>query len=94
MWEAKLRGIGTEEVREMYLADTPLGWLPGVGEFADAVAFLVSDDARFITGEALGQRGCIYGLAVGRTGVPLAVVREGAANVVAATIFDRRRSHE
>lgn len=60
VWEAKLRGIGTEEVREMYLADTPLGWLPGVGEFADAVAFLVSDDARFITGEALGVNGGAY----------------------------------
>jgi meso-butanediol dehydrogenase / (S,S)-butanediol dehydrogenase / diacetyl reductase len=59
-WEAKLADTTPDEVRAMYLADTPLGYLPGIGEFADAVAFLVSDQARFITGEALAVNGGAY----------------------------------
>jgi meso-butanediol dehydrogenase / (S,S)-butanediol dehydrogenase / diacetyl reductase len=56
-WEAALRGTGEDEVRELYVADTPLGRLETPEDVARAVAFLVSADAAFITGEALAVNG-------------------------------------
>ncbi|MHA0286965.1 SDR family NAD(P)-dependent oxidoreductase [Mycobacterium sp. C3-094] len=59
-WEAELRGTTPDGVRDMMLADTPLGRLEQPEDVARAVAFLLSDDARFITGEALAVNGGAY----------------------------------
>ncbi|BBY77681.1 3-ketoacyl-ACP reductase [Mycolicibacterium parafortuitum] len=59
-WEAELRGTTPEGVRSMMIADTPLGRLEQADDVARAVAFLLSDDARFITGEALAVNGGAY----------------------------------
>jgi meso-butanediol dehydrogenase / (S,S)-butanediol dehydrogenase / diacetyl reductase len=56
-WEAKLRGMTADAVREEYIALTPLGRLEEPADVADAVVFLASDAARFITGEALNVTG-------------------------------------
>jgi meso-butanediol dehydrogenase / (S,S)-butanediol dehydrogenase / diacetyl reductase len=57
VWEAKLRGMSPAAVREEYVALTPLGRLEEPEDVADAVVFLASDGARFITGEALNVTG-------------------------------------
>jgi len=59
-WEAKLRGITTDGVRAMMIDDTPLRRLEQPEDVARSVAFLLSDDARFITGEALAVNGGAY----------------------------------
>jgi meso-butanediol dehydrogenase/(S,S)-butanediol dehydrogenase/diacetyl reductase len=59
-WEAGLRGSSIDEVRQLYLADTPLGRLETPQDVAAAVAFLVSEDSAFITGEALAVNGGAY----------------------------------
>lgn len=59
-WEAALRGTTPEAVREQWVADTPLGRLERPEDVARAVAFLLSDDAAFITGEALAVNGGAY----------------------------------
>lgn len=59
-WEAELRGSTPDGVRDMMIADTPLGRLEQPEDVARAVAFLVSEDARFITGEALAVNGGAY----------------------------------
>lgn len=59
-WEASLRGITEDEVRQLYIRDTPLGRLESPEDVARAVAFLASEDARFITGEALAVNGGAY----------------------------------
>ena len=41
----------------MWLADTPLGRLETPEDVAKVVAFLASDDAAFMTGEALAVNG-------------------------------------
>jgi meso-butanediol dehydrogenase/(S,S)-butanediol dehydrogenase/diacetyl reductase len=56
-WEAELRGTSVEAVRNLYLADTPLGRLETPDDVARVVAFLVSPDAAFITGEAIAVNG-------------------------------------
>ncbi|NJO37037.1 MAG: SDR family oxidoreductase, partial [Rhizobiales bacterium] len=56
-WEATLRGMREDAVREEYVALTPLGRLEEPEDVADAVVFLASDAARFITGEALNVSG-------------------------------------
>jgi meso-butanediol dehydrogenase/(S,S)-butanediol dehydrogenase/diacetyl reductase len=56
-WEANLRGTSIEEVRDLYLADTPLGRLETPEDVARAVAFLAGGEAEFITGEALSVNG-------------------------------------
>jgi len=56
-WESELRGVSAEEVRAGWVADTPLGRLEEPADVADAVFFLASDSARFITGEALAVNG-------------------------------------
>lgn len=57
LWEAELRGITPEAVTEMMLNDTPLHRLEQPEDVALATAFLLSEDARFITGEALAVNG-------------------------------------
>ncbi len=56
-WEASLRGMSIDAVRDDYVAQTPLGRLEEPEDVADAVAFLAGDAARFITGEALNVTG-------------------------------------
>jgi len=56
-WEAELRGTTPEAVRDMWVEATPLGRLEQPEDVAKAVTFLVSEDARFITGEALAVNG-------------------------------------
>jgi len=57
LWEAELRGMTPAAVREEYVALTPLGRLEEPEDVADAVVFLASAAARFITGEALNVTG-------------------------------------
>ncbi|WP_167102673.1 SDR family NAD(P)-dependent oxidoreductase [Mycobacterium sp. DL592] len=59
-WEAQLRGSTPEDVKQMWIDDTPLGRLQQPEDVAYSVAFLLSDDARFITGEALAVNGGAY----------------------------------
>lgn len=56
-WEAKLRGITPEQVIQGYLDDTPLGRLETPDDVANVVSFLVSDDASFMTGQAINVTG-------------------------------------
>jgi meso-butanediol dehydrogenase/(S,S)-butanediol dehydrogenase/diacetyl reductase len=56
-WEAALRGVEPEKVKQLWVDDTPLGRLETPEDVARAVAFLASPDARFITGEALAVNG-------------------------------------
>lgn len=56
-WEAELRGMTQESVRDLYVADTPLGRIETPEDVARVVAFLASADAQFITGEAIAVNG-------------------------------------
>jgi meso-butanediol dehydrogenase / (S,S)-butanediol dehydrogenase / diacetyl reductase len=56
-WEAGLRGIAPEDVREMWIADTPMGRLEQPEDVARVVAFLAGPDAEFVTGEAVAVNG-------------------------------------
>lgn len=56
-WEAALRGVASEAVRELYVADTPLRRLETPEDVATVVAFLLGPDAAFITGEAVAVNG-------------------------------------
>ena len=56
-WEAELRGTTIDVVRNMYLADTPMKRLELPEDIARVVAFLVSADAAFITGESIAVNG-------------------------------------
>ena len=59
-WEAKLRGISEEEVRKLYIADTPLGRLETPEDVAKVVVFLASADADFMTGISMSINGGSY----------------------------------
>ncbi|MEZ5320866.1 MAG: SDR family oxidoreductase [Microthrixaceae bacterium] len=52
-WQASSRGVSEEEVRREITAGIPLGEIVPDEDVADAVAFLMSDRARSITGQAL-----------------------------------------
>ena len=56
-WEAQLRGITVEEVKKLYLADTPLGRLETPEDVAGVVGFLASRSADFMTGVAITVAG-------------------------------------
>lgn len=56
-WEAELRGVRPDEVKQLWLQDTPMGRLELPEDVARAVAFLVGEDAAFVTGEALAVNG-------------------------------------
>lgn len=56
-WEAELRGVSADAVRNLWIADTPLGRLEQPEDVAKVVAFLASDEADFVTGEALAING-------------------------------------
>jgi NAD(P)-dependent dehydrogenase (short-subunit alcohol dehydrogenase family) len=57
VWEAELRGMSPEAVRDEYVALTPLGRIEEPEDVADIVLFLASDLARFLTGEAVNASG-------------------------------------
>jgi len=59
-WEAELKGSTAEEVKNSWIEATPLARLQKPGDVADAVGFLLSSKARFITGEALSVNGGAY----------------------------------
>lgn len=59
-WEATLSGSTPDGVRQSWIDATPLRRLQTPDDVARAVAFLVSEDARFITGEALSVNGGAY----------------------------------
>lgn len=59
-WEAELRGTTPEEVRDLYVQDTPIGQLETPEDVARVVAFLAGPDAGFITGEAIAVNGGAY----------------------------------
>jgi NAD(P)-dependent dehydrogenase (short-subunit alcohol dehydrogenase family) len=56
-WEAKLRGLSREQVIDEYIAATPLGRLEEPEDVAKVVLFLASDDAGFMTGQAVNVGG-------------------------------------
>ena len=56
-WEAKLRGSAPADVKQLWIDDTPLGRLEQPEDVAKVVAFLLSDDAAFMTGEAVAING-------------------------------------
>jgi NAD(P)-dependent dehydrogenase (short-subunit alcohol dehydrogenase family) len=57
VWEAGLRRMTVDQVRDEYVSLTPLGRIEEPEDVADTVVFLCSDLARFITGEALNVTG-------------------------------------
>lgn len=57
VWEAEMRGVTPEEVLAGYIAKTPLGRLCYPEDVADVVGFLVSPEAKFLTGEAINIAG-------------------------------------
>ncbi len=57
VWEAELRGVAPEDVKQLWVQDTPMGRLEEPEDVARAVAFLAGADAGFITGEALAVNG-------------------------------------
>jgi len=57
VWEAKLRNISPQEVKEGYIAQVPLGRLATAEDVATIVAFLCSHDADYMTGQALNVTG-------------------------------------
>lgn len=57
VWEASLRGVSVEEVRHLYVADTPLRRIETAEDVASVVLFLASPLSDFITGEAINVNG-------------------------------------
>lgn len=56
-WEAELRGMTPEAVREEYVSLTPLGRIEEPEDIAEVVVFLASDLSRFLTGESINATG-------------------------------------
>jgi len=56
-WEAKLRGLSEEQVREEYLKSIPLERLEEPEDVAKVVLFLASVDADYMTGQAVNVAG-------------------------------------
>ncbi len=56
-WESRLRGISPEQVRQLYIQDTPLGRLQTAEDVANIAVFLASSLADFITGESINVNG-------------------------------------
>jgi meso-butanediol dehydrogenase / (S,S)-butanediol dehydrogenase / diacetyl reductase len=57
VWEAALRGMMPDAVREEYVSLTPLGRIEEPEDVADVVVFLASDAARFMTGQGVNVTG-------------------------------------
>jgi len=56
-WEARLRGTDPDSVKRQWIADTPMGRLEHPQDVARVVAFLISKDAAFVTGESIAVNG-------------------------------------
>jgi len=56
-WEAKLRGLTPEQVREEYVKVTPLGRLEEPEDVAKVIVFLASPYSDFMTGQAVNVCG-------------------------------------
>ena len=56
-WEGELRGMAPGEVRDEYVAATPLGRIEEPEDIAEVVVFLASDLSRFLTGESINASG-------------------------------------
>ncbi len=56
-WEAELRGVSVEDVKQLYINDTPLARLETPADVANVVVFLASSAADFMTGEAINVNG-------------------------------------
>ena len=56
-WEASLREMTADEVREEYVAHTPIGRLQEPEDVASVVSFLANKDSDFLTGEAIEANG-------------------------------------
>jgi meso-butanediol dehydrogenase/(S,S)-butanediol dehydrogenase/diacetyl reductase len=56
-WEVAIRGSTPDDVKALWVADTPLGRLEQPEDVARVVAFLAGPDSAFITGEALAVNG-------------------------------------
>lgn len=56
-WEAELRGVRPDEVLAGWVRDTPLGRVEEPEDVARVVAFLLGDDAAFVTGESVAVNG-------------------------------------
>ncbi|MFI5450503.1 MAG: SDR family NAD(P)-dependent oxidoreductase [Candidatus Bathyarchaeia archaeon] len=59
-WEAKYLKVPVEEVKKAYLDSVPLGRLETPEDVAKLVVFLASDDADYITGEAIEVTGGMF----------------------------------
>lgn len=57
VWEAELRGMTVDEVRAAYLRDVPLGRLETPEDVATVVHFLASEEAAYMTGQAINVTG-------------------------------------
>jgi NAD(P)-dependent dehydrogenase (short-subunit alcohol dehydrogenase family) len=57
VWEAELRGMTPDAVRDEYVSLTPLGRIEEAEDVADTVVYLASDLARFVTGESVNVTG-------------------------------------
>jgi meso-butanediol dehydrogenase / (S,S)-butanediol dehydrogenase / diacetyl reductase len=60
IWEADLRDMTPQEVLNEYIAQTPLGRLEEPEDIAGLVVFLLSDAARFMTGQGVNVTGGVY----------------------------------
>jgi NAD(P)-dependent dehydrogenase (short-subunit alcohol dehydrogenase family) len=58
-WEAKLRGMTPEAVKQKMIELTPLGRIEEPEDVAKLVVFLASDEAEFMTGQAINVTGGI-----------------------------------
>jgi meso-butanediol dehydrogenase / (S,S)-butanediol dehydrogenase / diacetyl reductase len=56
-WEAELRGITPDQVRQLYIDDTPLGRLETPEDVARIAVFLASADSDFVTGASIDVNG-------------------------------------
>lgn len=59
-WESELLSCTVEEVRQSYIAQTPLGRLETPQDVAGVVVFLASERAGFMTGQAINVTGGVY----------------------------------
>ncbi|MGM8212228.1 SDR family NAD(P)-dependent oxidoreductase [Virgibacillus sp. W0430] len=56
-WESSLKNVTVENIKESMISDTPLGRIQTSEDVANVVSFLASDDAGFVTGEAISVNG-------------------------------------
>ncbi len=60
VWEAQLRKISPDEVRSLYIKDTPIGRLETAEDVARVVVFLASSLSDFMTGVSVSINGGSY----------------------------------